>query len=192
LDAADFTSSTGKISNGADLNGSSSYFEASTINLSGNHSFTIAGWFNVTDYSSPRVLLAQFGDIGTQGQAYQVYINTDGTIRLQVHSSGSTTEFTSSGTVSAGTWQFICLRHDHTTQTMYLTVDTTADPFTYTGTVDNCSQHLRIGCNGDSSGGYPAYFFYGKLDEWSAWNYKIDDTAVAAVYNSGAGAQPPF
>jgi len=191
LAATNFVSTTGKINNGADMDGSSSYFE-STLDLSGDRDFTIAGWFNVSDYSSPRVIFAQQGDTGIQGQAYQVFINSDGTIHCQIHHAATTDDNTSSAVLSSGTWQFVCLRHDHSVKTMYLTIDGTTDTFTYTDTVDNCTQHLRVGCNGDSSGGSPAYFFLGQLDEFSVWNYKIDDTTMASVYNSGSGKQPPF
>ena len=113
-----YSSSYGKISQGASFNGSSSKiaYPSGIYNLpSGNNSYTFAGWFQVADNGMHCLLQVENGAANGRQAALLCYVS-GGTLSVtRQDGSYKTTTINASGTISNNTWYFVCIRYNGTT-----------------------------------------------------------------------------
>lgn len=183
--------STGKISNAAFFNGSSSKITGSIAQPVG--AYTVAMWIkdggiSIAD-TNYRLWDTQESNVSTSNGAVFAYNpSLSGSTRnLRVyHNNGSWVSSNNLGTtLNDGNWHHVVAAWDGVTMTFY--VDGVAvGGGTYTTTITNAG-HFDIG-----HGRATATWWNGGIDEVGLWERCLTATEVASLYNSGSGKTYPF
>lgn len=104
----------------------------------------------------------------------QLFYTTDGS---------SITALTTTTSLSASNWYFICARYDSAEEKMYARADTTEQIFTGVLQPIGGTNDFILGAKSPGGSGAIA----GRMDSWARFNRFLSDAEVSALYNSGAG-----
>jgi len=192
------TSVAGKMSNGASLNGTSSYIamnSGSSLNVSGGNNFTFSVWFNTADALGSLFTLR---DSTNDSPVMDLMIGMDGANtnngRLMVLTRDDTGaglgDIVSSSTVNNSTWHLVEATRSGTTLSLYLDGALAATPGTVTVTSGALSTDTRnLGREGrwiqdNFTTPTTNVFFAGTLDEARASNVARDADWIITDYNN--------
>jgi hypothetical protein len=190
------TTTTGKIAEGASLNGSTQYLShADNASLSmGDIDFTISAWVKLTSKTANSGIVGKWQ--GANNYEYFLYYDHTADrytfIRTSIGNFGggnfSSVAADSFGNVATGQWHFVVIRHDATADKIYISVDggTVDENAALNGAFDGAAPFL-IGDSGDHDSPADAV-----IDEVGLWKRKLTDGEVTQLYGSGNGLAYPF
>lgn len=179
--AALFVNSNSEALNGADW---------AAVDFTGDVSFTIAAWVNLTTVGGDRVIIAKW-QVAANGRQYQLsYANAATRFRFDVRDSGDaagvTVDANNFGAPSTGTWYLVVVRRNAADDTISISVNAgTPDSASQTAGVASTTQSFRVGRN---TGGT---YMNGAIDEILVWNVHKTDSEITELYNGGSGTTPP-
>jgi hypothetical protein len=180
------TFSAAKFGNGTELNGSSQYFDTtdnSTLSITGN--LTLAAWIepdNVTSHSDH--IIGKWDDTD---ESYQL-IKVNDEIRMYIDSS-SNYETTNATNLSADTVYHVAGVYDTSSQTVKLYINGILEGSTTTGTIPSSigDDAGEISIGAEDTGGTPANYFDGHIDEVRVYNRALSPTEITNLYNWAPG-----
>jgi len=187
--------SSGKIGNGREFNGSSAY--VSTTQDNDNTSFTYAIWANTDTIGAARGFMGQ--SASNTANFHGMYINASGVVTGQIQVQGGTSSTAITGSaLSIGTYSHCILSYNGSTLKLYQDgVLKASTSYTWSGGTANGS--IYFGSYGDY---LTSLFWDGKLDEAGTWSRALSDGGVsvgntaggeiAELYNTGSGLTYPF
>lgn len=179
-------STTGKKGNAANfVAGNSEYLSLNdNTAVSPTSSFTIGAWVHATDLASTRPVIIK-DNASTQRSFSLVASSLSGVFKFAATNDGSNMVILSDPTdLSADTSYFVVAAFDDSANVIKISVNGTNFTTTaFTGTVWDSTAQFTVG--GSADGGYG--YMDGWVDEVFLLNRSIDNTEVAALYNSGSG-----
>lgn len=184
------STTTGKVGNGASLNGSTQGFSATSNAslVSGGGSFSIQAWVNISGTVGERLLFNKSNDAFGQYEWGLGTRFTSANVWSFVCSNTSTSHFRAEDTVgiSTGTWVHLVGTFDSSTGAMILYKNGSAvgSGATLTGTL-NSSASAPLGVGKHTTTNLPAS---GTIDQYGFWKGRVLSASdVTALYNGGAG-----
>jgi len=176
-----YSSSYGKINEGASFNGSSSrIWTNNNLGLSTSSDKTFGMWYYRTGGATSFTLDYR----NNTGGNFSLIFFTNGTGGINFNCKG--TDVVISSSLSTNTWYYLTATISGTTLTAYINGSSIGSGTIGSGTAS--TNNLSLSCYADASGGY----FQGYLDEVGIWSRALSSTEVSQLYNSGAGLQYPF
>ena len=183
------TYTTGKINNGADMNGTSSALSAGTSALvptTSGQAISVSFWINSDTASTASAYRQTFSFKGgilfrySWGDAGAAYGSA-------VYRTVSNTYSTPNLSLSASTWYHIVIVYDSTNLKLYVNGTQSGSDVAVTTDVRYDTGTNHIGCSDSYSD-----FYDGKVDEFGIWSRALSDAEITELYNGGAGFQYPF
>jgi len=181
---------TGKINNGADLeSGSSNSFYIEDANITGldeTDDFAASLWIKPESNGTNSTIFGKWNGTGDK-RSYEIFLDANNQIKAYISSDGtnantSKIQITNSA-LSNGTWYHIVVVYTATTGSITTYVNNSAHTTTgHKTNIYNSDSNFSVGGDLGEWG-----IFDGMIDEFSFWNSTLDSTAVAELYNSGAG-----
>jgi hypothetical protein len=148
----------------------SNYFDGSANTLSigsasnwtwmsnGSNSWTVEFFLYTTTFANYQAILSD-GSNYTSGNGVNVYVTTSATVNVSfTNTSGSAASFTSTGTLSLNTWNYVAITFTSSTKTVAFTINGSSagsssnTGFSYSSTTPNSA--MFVGRYQESSGGY--------------------------------------
>jgi Tfp pilus assembly protein PilV len=161
------------------FNGSNQYMTApdnSTLDISGP--ITISAWAKTATLSQNHVIVSKKCDSSTNGFSFSEFYSQ---LEFEYGSKGAGSyAYSSSGVLSANTWQHVVVTFDGTNIKFYVNgVDAGSSVVTPTSVQPNSST-LYVGA-------YPCggYYFNGNLDNVRVFSRALSSTEVASLYSLG-------
>jgi len=172
-----------KFGNGAELDGSTDYFEAAdnaTLSVTGD--LTLSAWINNDDTTGSQNIVGKWD--GTNN-SYLLALEGD-ELRMYI-GSASNHQTTSSANLSSNTFTHVAGVYNASTQTVKLYVNGVEQTSTTTGgtipsSIGDDAGEFVIGAD-DS----PANYFDGHIDEARVYNRALDPSEVKALYEFAPG-----
>jgi hypothetical protein len=190
-----YSTTTGKISEGAGLDGSTSAIDIGNM-LSGPVNASVAAWIKTSASTSARRIIQQRSrePFVMHGQ-WIFYLGSDGKLNFFAEGSGDTNgNVVGNTSVDDGNWHLVGVSQNGTTYTFY--VDGVADGSVTSGTVVSYDPTLlgSIGYDRRDAILFPANSEYlnGSIDAVGVWNTTLMSADFVTLYNAGAGLQYPF
>lgn len=177
------TYSAGKISDGADFNGTSSNIKLA-VETTMTTSFTIAGWVK-TDVNNAYKGIYYSGE---NTNAWALFMQNTGKIELLEN---NLAEYVGATVLSTGTWYHVALvksTDSGTNLTIY--VNGASDGTASCGSVQTPTTFAYFGIKRES--GVNSNFWDGMLDEFGLWDRALSGAEISELYNGGAGLTYPF
>ncbi|MGC1943643.1 MAG: IPT/TIG domain-containing protein, partial [Candidatus Acidiferrales bacterium] len=180
------TWTTGQVGNAISFNGSSGNVtvnDSTSLDFAG--SFTLSGWVKPATVTGTQTVLIK--ETTTGGCAYFWQI-VNGQIDSGFNNGSACVEHVATtATLTAGTWYYIAVTLDHSSNTYntYLNGSLIAST-TETGASVPNSQSLMMGQSGNAAGGFERY--NGVLDEVKIYSRALSLSEVQQQYNAGLGA----
>ncbi len=171
---------TGKINDGAIFNGTTGKIDIGTNASLHPTTYTMTAWVKAGG-SGTRPILSLAGE-----SSPCMRVDTGNTITLthvDVVNIG-----TSTGTVTNGTFAFICATYDSATGAWQIYINGSLDN---SGTNSQTQSFTHNGLIGED-GTVTHNFFSGTLDEVALWSRVLTSGEITSLYNSGTGFQYPF
>jgi len=181
-------SGTGKIGNGASMNGSTQFLtRAHNAALSfANTDFTIGTWFNQSSTAGVQAIVGKGGAVGTQ-QDYLLYINAGNANFHTYNGNEGTWRANPQVAVSAG-WNYLLAWQDVTANALVLQINNgTPVSVVRNGVATSSSSTFSLGMGFAST-----YFLIGTQDEIGIWNRLLTAGERTALWYGGAGLTHPF
>lgn len=182
------SSTTGKISNAADLTGGGELLSvADNADLSGgNTDFSIALWAYFDTLSGQLTVLSK-----DNGAKWDYLIYTSGTT-LHFYADNTTGsgffDIEWGSALSTATWYHIVVKHDAAADTVYIIVnDGTPVTSSHTGGTRDTAGSLTIGA--EQSGANAGDL---RVDELGVWKKVLSAAEITSLYNGGSGISHPF
>lgn len=187
-----YSTTYGKINNGASFDGSSQYFVGSASqNITGDATFSF--WMKPQSLASDPVLFCKFG-VGNTQLSYYLQLNfTSNNVGFVNSADGSTAigGTTVAYTFSVNTLYYVSLVYTAATPKIELFINGTSIGSS-TGTLKTS---IFAGTDIFEIGRYTrgnVLFYNGYLDEVGIWSRVLTSTEISSLYNGGAGLQYPF
>ena len=179
-----YSSSYGKINQGAYLNNTSDQISFSDFNL-GTGDFTISFWLNPNESTQNRSFI-YMRKSNSPDVRWNIYRGTGATTKIRFnHFNGSTDVYwDSSATISNGTYYFITYVRSGNTISLYINGSLDSSQTGYSGRDFGGATYNGIGIGSSSAICY--------IDEIGLWSRALSSTEVSTLYNSGNGIQYPF
>ncbi len=171
--------SSGKIDNAFDFDGSNDYVNVGDVDLTGS-TMSISLWFKTSSTVTPKQILDKMA--GGSSAGYGIgYVSSKPV--FQIVTTTSSKQTTTTNTYSDGNWHHLVCTYDGSNMKIYIdgSIDSGATTI-HTGTLVTNSQNLEIGRH-NTAGRY----FDGNLDEISLYNKTLSSTEVTELYNSTSG-----
>lgn len=195
--AISYSTSYGKINQGASFNGTNSTIAIGTLSsysfIQNTGNFSISFWCKINSTSNQCIILGNNAATTVQKGLY-IFQNR-GTLELAV-TNGISGDFTIDLVLSTfftdTNWHYIIITSDYSSNLVAIYKDgalyISAGMHNRSLPTGNSSQNLAFGY----STGYSGYFYNGYLDEVGIWNRALSSTEVTQLYNGGVGIQYPF
>jgi hypothetical protein len=162
--------------------------------------FTLTAWIRTPGAVSRKSIVARGEDSITGNAAWNLYMQTDGTLQLRIEDINDVDFAYASGVhIADDTWH-----HVVATRNMAGTVALYVDgllgaSYSSTGLPSSANQQfLTIGCThgtfgppGPTNPVRPLWFFPGRMDEVSIWNVALSTVQVQDVFTGGVDAGAP-
>jgi len=170
-----YSTSYGKIDQGASFNGSTSLISKTSTNLpSGSSARTVSLWI----YRTGTEGTVFFYGTAVAGGMIAINLNATG---LNCFGNTGTYDITTTTTISSSTWYHIVFTNDGTTSRLYKNASETGNKaITYSTTA---SSELQMG-NGTPWASTP---WTGYIDEVGVWTRALSGSEITELYNSGSG-----
>lgn len=178
---------SGKISNAASFNGTTSKINlATTTSLTRDLTFNC--WVNCTNTMLRQAIFVKGNGINNAGSVWSFEIgNVTSKLSFALIDGITNPTVTSSGSISNSTWTMVTITYDGTTMRLY--INGTADGTqATTSSLNNITMDTAIGYFGSLAG----ISFSGSIDEFGIWSRALSSTEVTQLYNSGTGLTYPF
>lgn len=187
-DTGSVGSATAKQSNGADFEESSSHYldlsDGSPFDF-GDADFTFAFWFNPESTSGTDYIIDHFDN---SSEGFFIATTAAGNINFRVYSSGLQVNFTHATSLSNGTWYFVVVYHDSTSNEVGVSLDNgsflTASCAVGPG---DPATNFRIGSRRDNA----VNELDGILDEVASWSRLLTSDEITELFNSGSAIPYP-
>ena len=177
-----YSSSYGKINQGASFNGSSSRIAIahnSVFNITS--AITLLAWIKTTSTGGNQIL-CKYDD----SFYFAVNGSTFNSGKIQMYLNNVSSGWLTGGTVNDGNWHFVVGTYDGSTIKLYID-GSLSTSVSASGSIQTGSNPVEIGTRTAIS-----YYFNGDIDEIGIWSRALSSTEVSELYNSGAGLQYPF
>lgn len=177
------TYGTGKISNSANFNGTSSKVKLG-IQSSMTTNFTIAGWVKTTVNNAYKGIYYS----GENTNAWALFMQNTGKIELLEN---NLAEYVGTTVLATNTWYHVALvksGDSGTNLTIY--INGTSDGTASCGGVQTPTTFAYFGIKKES--GVDSNFWSGDLDEFGLWDRALSGAEISQLYNSGSGLSYPF
>ena len=185
------TYTAGKIGNAFNFNGTTSY--VSLPNSSGQFNFTgdfsVSAWINTPNYTSNRMIFANYSTGGTYGYGIFIYHASNNVFSFELRNGNTIGQYLTSAGISTNSWNHITfVRKVGQAAKIYLngvlisgyySLGNSSIAPSFPGT-----QIVNIGSNTLGSG-LANY----KQDATTIWQKELTSTEITELYNSGNGAQ---
>lgn len=188
-------SATGKINTARDFEETSSQYLSITSNATlqmGDIDFTIAFWVKFESLGAYRMLLSKWSD-SPDSREYMVYYDVSRTcVTAIISADGAALTFVDSNVaISTATWYFVVAGYDATGDALNININAgTTQSAAHSGGAFVGTNAFMLGAY--SSGGVPALFHDGLIDEPMIWKRALSGAEIANLYNSGNGQANPF
>lgn len=176
-----YSSSYGKINQGASFNGSSSkIWTNNNLGLSTSSDKTFGMWYYRTGGTTSFTLDYRNNSGGNFSLTF--YTNSTGGIIFNCKG----TDVVTSSNLSTNTWYYLTTVISGSTLTAYVNGVSIGSGTIGSGTTN--ANNFSLSSYADTPGGY----FQGYIDEVGIWSRVLSSGEVSELYNSGAGLQYPF
>lgn len=171
------------------LNGSTQSANGGDIhNYDVAQAFSVSMWVNPQNLSAIRILFAKAGD-APNVRGYMVRHETDGTLFMQLRSSGANVTHNFTTTLTAGVYQHIVFTYSGSSnKSGALTYKNAAvgdtPPSAAVGGTWLEGQNFTLGQRNSGS------YFSGLMDEVTVWNKALTPAEITELYNSGSPTDP--
>jgi hypothetical protein len=183
-------SNSGKINQGAGLNGTTSNILLGTA-IACPTNVTIIAWIKKAGHTGDQTIIGDQPSDGIQGW---FFMTSGQKMHFNWGMSGNWGDYNSDNNVITDTnWHFVCVTQTGTgTPTLYVDGSSVAATLTTAGAADfkAAAQGTAIGKYGIYTGG--ANFFNGAIDELGIWSRALSSGEITSLYNSGSGLAYPF
>ena len=132
--------------------------------------YTYSMWVHPITFPDSGII--HWGSLSASASALEVYVSNSGVVAGKPDAGAFT-----GGAIPANEWTHIIYRQNSTSQALYVNGVQTGQSGTNAATLDD---QFNIGAYYTS-----AYALNGYIDEVAAWNFSLNDTEIAALYNSG-------
>lgn len=173
--------SSGKINNGADLNGSSQYFTFPTMPKLGSGPWSVNAWVKTSASGSIKEFL--FWGTGTTGNGIDIYMSAANKLTANFFGGGGIA--TSTTSINTNAWVMCTITYDGTNIKVYVNGTLENTGASYSGNLTGSTG--VIGANDGVGNNWT-----GSLDEIGIWSRTLTSTEITALYRSGNGIQYPF
>jgi len=181
IDNNSTASAVGKLSNGADLNGSNMFLSRTETFFT--NAFSVSGWFLADGDVINRTLFSYRPASGSVN-LIQVEGSTSNVLRAMIFNSsgGALKDYKTTSALSSGLWYHIVVTWDGTNLRIYVNgaEQTPTKTTDNSGSLSATSRAFRIGAETATSN-----FWEGIIDEFTIFDTAITGTTVTALYNSG-------
>jgi hypothetical protein len=168
--------------------GSSQYFSATdqTWNSFGNIDVSISFWVQFESLGVSRSLV--FKENGSTGDYYIYVHGVTSVIRSGANYDGNAdVNATTFGAVSTGVWYLVVWKYNAATDTLSISVNTTANTRSYSSGINDAADIFRVGND------FYNNFHDGLIDELIIWKgYCLSSADETELYNGGTGLAYPF
>jgi hypothetical protein len=182
---------TGKISTAANfVSANSEYLSiADNADTSIGSSFSLAGWFRVTNTTNVQFLVARDNNGATRDYTIDV---ENGYVRFIVFdSSNAFMCITDSPSISANTWTFLAATWDEAGDDCAISINagtqSVNSAYSIAGNTSDKNLVTSFGRREDGSG-----YLNGDMDEWGLWKKTLSTTEISDLYNANAGCTYSF
>lgn len=163
------------------LNGVDQYMEVSNNTVQVSNSWSVGLWANLLEY--PSSLLSDFEIASGDAATYLSFLNI-GQVDNQLHSNFAGTDIDTGIDIKQGEWNFIAVRYDKPTTTLFYDVFNNRTTSSFSTVFDLSglnSNNFVLGADLYSGD----HFFSGLLDEVSTWDKCLSNSEIIALYNDG-------
>lgn len=171
--------------------GSAYNFDGSNDNIAISNGYTVGTTFTVQAWINP-------DNPSTYGTVYdkassganrnmRLLVNSDDTVLLQIQDGTNSASVTSTGTVTAGSWNHVVGTYDGSSLKIYLNNSSPDSTSTTLIPYSGVTAGNYLGARWDNIFNYD-----GRIDEFALWSKTLDASEVGSLYNSGTGLQYPF
>ena len=177
------TFTSAKYARGAEHNGTTQYFDAADNDyLSLTGSITLSAWIIPDVITGSHAIVGKFDDAD---ESYLLFQTTD-EIRMYIDSSSNYVT-TNAANLAANSVYHVLGVYDSVTQTIRLYVNGIFQESTITGTIPSSigddAGEFSVGA--EDTGGTPANYFDGHIDDVRVYNRALSPKEVQALYNFG-------
>jgi len=183
------TYSAGKMSNGADFNGTTSRLNIPTTGLAPTTAVSFSCWVKCSSYTTRQSLLVKSDGVGSSTTAFAFEVgNASGKSTMVISNGSSQVQTNSSASLTTGVWTHLAFTYDGTNQRLYIDGSLDTSNTSGIGNVNNITQTTALGYYGSLAG----ITLNGSLDEAGFWNVALTASEITDLYNSGNGKSYPF
>jgi hypothetical protein len=180
-----YSAANGKISQGAGFGGSSRIAYSSALTTATTN-FSFAAWVKFTSFSDYRAIVQN----GRQANFWWLRCNI--TTGALVFSEDNVADYTSSATLSTGTWYHVAIvKSGDSSNNLTFYVNGVAAGTASVGTISTPSTASYYGAY-TTNGSTFQYPMDGAIDEAGVWNSALSSDDVARLFNTGRGNTYPF
>jgi hypothetical protein len=179
-------STTGKIGNAANFNGTN--YLSTTSTWAPSNSFTISAWIKLNSALKRTIVGQDWADTPPEIRNFLFRID-NGTLEFFILSGGATSVNLSSVALNDGNWHFVAAIYDDTASTIKIWADTNTNT---AGSVPTPSFQATTIYVGRRQFLIAPDNFIGDIDEVGIWNRALTAAEISILYNSGAGITFPF
>ncbi len=177
-----YGTSYGKVGQGANFNGSSSYINIPNSTAFDVSNYTIAAWVYSTNYSQDMFIFEK-GPVNTQ---YSLFFESGSVVQRSYNSSGGLfinqyTTLANAG-ISNSNWYYIVSTYNGSLINLYVN-GVLKSSVAVSGALQTGQSGERIGAYGGSS---PSYYFNGDIDEVRVYGRALSSTEVTGLYQAHA------
>jgi len=171
-----------------DFDGTNDYISldrSTTYDFTNNQSFTISGWFNITQVDGSCPYVGKWGTNSNSTGGYQLWVGSglgNNRVAFSVANGGATAATTALMTYTFGVWNyFVGVYHANTKLECYLN-DTGYQTVSYTSPINNPAVNFKIG-----KADYGTQTFTGKSSSVLLYNKALSSQEILQNYNATKG-----
>jgi len=158
---------------------------STTYDFTNNQSFTISGWFNITQVDGSCPYVGKWGTNSNSTGGYQLWVGSglgNNRVAFSVANGGATAATTALMTYTFGVWNyFVGVYHANTKLECYLN-DTGYQTVSYTSPINNPAVNFKIG-----KADYGTQTFTGKSSSVLLYNKALSSQEILQNYNATKG-----
>lgn len=161
------------------FNGVDQYMTVSNTVINTANSWSVGLWLHIDNYPS---VLVQDADILSLSNATNFALIKVSKKDNQIHSTIGTTDIDTGIDLRTGEWNYLSIRYNSTSQTLYYDLFNYRGQTSFANTVSlPTANRLGLAYNAYSTDN----FYNGKIDQVSAWNSYLSNNEIVSIYNDG-------
>src|SRR6185369_4061180 len=145
--------------------------------------YTFAAWVNLNSFQTQSTIIGR-GGTSNAAKGYWIYVHTTGAIRLVLSDGVLATTYTSTGTISLGSWAFVVItlnRAGNMTFTINNVAAGSNDITAYNADL-TVSAVFRLAATSSGTG-----YIDGRIDDVGVWSRALTSAEATSLFNTGMG-----